>query len=263
MIPMDGEFVVIRHAQSVGDVEKRDEGRADFPLTDTGREQAQLAAVWVADHVPPDVIYASPMRRAAETAEILDAHLRVPLRYRDDLKGRHNGVLAGLTYGEADARYPLPAGGRSLHQAVEGGESAIAFRTRIERFWSRLLAEATPGQRIGIVTHGATITMLFCAFLNLPLQGEVQLKTSDAGIHLWRAAGQARHVLFANREPFSAPATPGGARESLGRCRRCRSGGGNTAAAGRTGSPPARSAEHPAPRPLAWPAPWSHETRSS
>jgi 2,3-bisphosphoglycerate-dependent phosphoglycerate mutase len=40
------EFLILRHGQSQADLEDRYEGRADFPLTELGREQARKAARW-------------------------------------------------------------------------------------------------------------------------------------------------------------------------------------------------------------------------
>jgi 2,3-bisphosphoglycerate-dependent phosphoglycerate mutase len=38
------EFLIVRHGQPQHTVENRHGGRADFPLTDLGREQSQRAA---------------------------------------------------------------------------------------------------------------------------------------------------------------------------------------------------------------------------
>lgn len=65
------EFLILRHRQSLGDLNGRHEGRADFPLTDLGRVQAEAAGRWIATHYPPDTITASPLARAAETAQIV------------------------------------------------------------------------------------------------------------------------------------------------------------------------------------------------
>jgi bisphosphoglycerate-dependent phosphoglycerate mutase len=41
--------------------------------------------------------------------------------------------------------------------------------------------------------------MLFRAFLNLPMDSEVGMKTDNTGIHLWRIAGRGRPTGFLNR----------------------------------------------------------------
>ncbi len=199
------EFLVLGHGQSAGDLEGRHEGRYDTPLTDRGREQARHVAAWIAAQLPPDALYASPLRRAAETAEILSQHVGVSVRYDDDLMEFNNGALAGLPFAEAAERYPEPAGGHKPHMPAPGGECDISFRARAELVWSRLVDEATDGRRIGIVAHGGIISRLYQCFLNLPMQTDVRLVTGDTGIHLWRIESVRRYVLFANRSDHLGP----------------------------------------------------------
>jgi 2,3-bisphosphoglycerate-dependent phosphoglycerate mutase len=199
------EFLVLRHGQSLGDVEGRHEGRADLPLTDLGREQARRAADWIAARVPPDAVMASPLRRAAETAEILGRRLGLPVRFEDDLMEFDNGELAGLPFAEAAARFPRPLEDYKPHERVPGGESNVAFRARIEHVWGRLLDEARPGQRLAIVAHGGTIAMLFRCFLCLPTLTDAYLYTGDTGLHLWRVGPGERSIEFANRQEHLDP----------------------------------------------------------
>lgn len=199
------EFLVLRHGQSMGDLEGRHEGRYDAPLTDRGREQAHLVATWITRHLPPTVLYASPLRRAAETAEILSWQISIPVQYDEGLMEFNNGALAGLTWAEATARYPEPEGGYLPHEPVPNGECDLTFRARAEMVWSRLVSSAAEGQRIGIVAHGGLISRLYQCFLNLPMQTEVRLVTGDTGLHLWRIEGRHRYILFTNRSDHLGP----------------------------------------------------------
>ncbi len=192
------EFLIIRHGQSQADLEDRYEGRADFPLTDLGCAQARQMARWVAEHYPPDVIYASPLIRAAETAQILAAQMHLSVQFEEDLMEWNNGVLAGLLRAEADQKYPPPATPRKPHECVEGGETDIAFRARAEMVWSRLLHQTPENHRVAIVAHGGIINQLFLCFLQMPMQPDLWLGTGDTGIHLWRVRGNTRWVLLGN-----------------------------------------------------------------
>jgi 2,3-bisphosphoglycerate-dependent phosphoglycerate mutase len=71
--------------------------------------------------------------------------------------------------------------------------------------WSRLVSNATEGQRLGIVAHGGIISRLYQCFLNLPMQTDVRLVTGDTGLHLWRIEAMHRYILFANRCDHLAP----------------------------------------------------------
>jgi len=192
------ELLVIRHGQSVADIEGRHEGSADFPLTELGRLQAQAAAEWIATHYPPDAIVASPLCRAAETARCIAGRLDLPVALDDALREKANGVLAGLTFDDARQRCPQPDGGWKDHEAHSGGESRIAFHARVRGYWSRLLAAEPPPGRLAIVTHGGVIQMLLLCFLGLPLDSPVRMGTLDAGIHLWRIDHTERRLVLAN-----------------------------------------------------------------
>lgn len=196
------ELLIARHGQSLADVENRYEGRADFPLTDLGREQAARLASWIRQNYPPDVIVSSPLKRASETAQAIAKETRVDIAYDNDLMELDSGLLAGLLRSEADVKYPRPEGGRKAHEAILGGESLIDFRARAERFWSRLISthdgEDTVSKRILIVSHGGMISMLFRCFLCLPMNDAYALHTGDTCVHLWRIAKGTRSIEFAN-----------------------------------------------------------------
>lgn len=193
------EILVLRHGQSVADIEKRHEGRADFPLTELGREQARLAASWIANNCPPTAIVSSPLKRASETARIVGAACGLIVEFDESLMEFNNGALAGLSFEEADRLYPLPDGGRPPHERVPGGESLLEFRFRAEEVWSRLVAQHAESERLLIVAHGGIISMLFRSFARLPVGIDVWLHTGDTGMHLWRLDGTVRSILFANR----------------------------------------------------------------
>lgn len=62
-------LIVVRHAEPDG-MRGRIYGRLDPPLSPTGRAQAEGVAAWL-QPVPLDAVYASPLRRARETAGFL------------------------------------------------------------------------------------------------------------------------------------------------------------------------------------------------
>lgn len=192
------ELLVIRHGQSEADITKRHEGRADFPLTPLGMRQAEQMAEWVHAHVRPDVIFSSPLKRAARTAEILADKMNLPVIFRDELMEFNNGLLAGLTFEEGSERYPKPDV-KLPHESYYGQETQIAFRARAETILSRLIHENAGIGRIAIVSHGNMINMLFQSFLILPMNCDVSISTADTGIHLWRIEGARRHIGFINR----------------------------------------------------------------
>jgi broad specificity phosphatase PhoE len=103
------QLVLVRHAESQGNVEGRMEGWGSTGLTPLGVAQAQQLGVALAA-LPwyPTHIYCSPLLRATATLTALSDHLPTlpPITLLPDLIEYNAGLLTGLTWAEAQARYP-------------------------------------------------------------------------------------------------------------------------------------------------------------
>jgi|GEM_PF-149281 len=176
-------ILLIRHGQSEADLLQVIEGRADFNLTDLGHTQASQAARWLRDKEAIDFIYASPLRRARQTADYIGSQVDLPISFDDRLMEWDNGQLAGLSHAEADRRFPLGPQGRLPHHTQAGTESFLSFRSRAEHFVSELKEKHQAEDKICIVAHGGSITMLLRALLNLPTQPSFAFALADTSIH--------------------------------------------------------------------------------
>lgn len=191
------DLFLIRHGQSEADLLDVHEGRADFLLTELGQRQAQAMAQWMRNHSPLDRIYASPLKRAAQTAALLADAYGLSITWEDDLMERNNGLLAGMSRKEAAEKYPqkpdLPA-----HLSAYGVESALDFRSRAERMLSRLLYEGREYGAVAAVSHGGMISQLLKCFCRLPLDSDISFHTGDTGIHGLHITPLGRSILFIN-----------------------------------------------------------------
>jgi 2,3-bisphosphoglycerate-dependent phosphoglycerate mutase len=143
----------LRHGESVGNVEDRFQGHADFPLTDKGRLQAQaLAARWQGEGVTFDRCVASPLLRACQTAEIISRKLKIPLELDSDWMEINNGLVAGLTPDQAEQVAPRPDFMTPYTHYGETGESR----------WEVYL----------VVAHGGVLNMALYAILGIPVQAD-------------------------------------------------------------------------------------------
>lgn len=193
------ELLIIRHGQSEADLLEVHEGRADFPLTELGIQQAKLMADYVEKRYPPGVIISSPLKRASGTAQILQQKIGCDLRYEEDLMEFNNGVLAGLPRKEAAIKYPLPKGGRPIHIPIQDGESELEFRYRAERVAQKILYDYQGYERVAIVAHGGLISNFIKALLNQS-NSNVVFPTGDTGIHLFEIREDLRIVRFINKQ---------------------------------------------------------------
>ena len=74
---MQKRLYIVRHGETEYNAKGICQGqKLDVGLTDTGRQQAKIAAAKL-ENFPVGAIYTSPMRRAFETAQIIGHHLHL------------------------------------------------------------------------------------------------------------------------------------------------------------------------------------------
>jgi 2,3-bisphosphoglycerate-dependent phosphoglycerate mutase len=187
------QILLIRHGESEADILNVHEGRADFELTEKGRQQVQRLVQKVKAEFPPDFIWASTLKRARETAETLAEAIQCPIQLEEELMEFNNGVQAGLSFEEAK-KYPEP---KFLHDRFENGESFIEFRMRIEGIFSKIVTENTY-DRIAIVAHGGVINSILRAFFQMPISMDYYFKMGDTGISLIELTDKQKTIHFIN-----------------------------------------------------------------
>lgn len=138
-------FWMMRHGQTVANVEGWASGSVDTPLTELGRQQAANAAPVTSRLSPkPSVIVHSPLSRAKETAQVVNAALGLEMITHQALREIDFGDWAGKPFIHI---YP---------QILEGamppnGESLNVFVARVMTGLAEILAKY---ERPLIVAHG-------------------------------------------------------------------------------------------------------------
>ena len=163
-------LVLIRHAESVANVERRWQGRADYPLTEQGQAQAgQLARALAERHAGGiDALYASPLSRAAQTAAALSSAIALPVRSWEALQEFDVGVFSGLTHADIEQRHPELArdfAGSRDWDRVPGAESLQDRAERARSVLDQLLGGHPGGASVVCVTHGGFMQYLLAAVL--------------------------------------------------------------------------------------------------
>jgi broad specificity phosphatase PhoE len=160
------DFTFLRHGQSIGNAEDRYQGQVDFPLTETGRDQANnLAERWVATGQTFDLVIASPLLRARETAETVCARLQLPLELDELWLERDNGKLAGLTHAEIQAGSFRPTFSTPYDAFGETGEGDWALYLRAGQAIHSILRRP-PGKYL-VVSHGGLLNMVLYSILGI------------------------------------------------------------------------------------------------
>jgi probable phosphoglycerate mutase len=162
-------IILCRHGESEGNRDARFGGHSPTPLTEHGRSQARATGQRLAD-AGVDAVYSSDLPRALETAEIIagvagaSRPLVTPL-----LRERSVGIFTGLTFAEAQARFPDEYQAllrRDPDSCPPGGETYTQCRNRAAEFMERVIAEHL-GQRVLFVSHHLTLFQLVLHILDV------------------------------------------------------------------------------------------------
>ena len=146
---------VTRHGETEYNKERRYAGSTDIPLNGEGIFQAGELAQKLKD-INFDVIITSPLKRAAQTAEIINRERNLTVTVMEAFAERCVGVYEGLTRDEAKKRYPELWMNRVTEQidgAPDGGETLRDVDTRVSAALCGL-REKYPDKKVLLVCHG-------------------------------------------------------------------------------------------------------------
>lgn len=189
-------LVLVRHGEAICNVADVVGGpKGCTGLTAVGREQAaRLADRLARTEELGEVagLYASVLRRAVETAEILAPALIGPggsaLEVSSDcaLCELHPGDADGLTWEEFVARFKAPDWDSDPTTPIApGGESWSSFVVRAAAALERV-AGAHPGRTVVVVTHAGVVEASMLRFLPLdPRVARLGLQTVHASLTEW------------------------------------------------------------------------------
>ena len=190
--------LLLRHARTSWNAERRFQGQADPPLDDVGRSQAYELAPLIAA-IRPDLLVSSDSTRALQTAAVVSELTGLPVRTEPRLRERGLGHWEGLTREEVADRYPDEyadwRAGRDVSR--RGGETRDAVAGR-----ALAAFQDVPDVPIAVlVTHSATAMALTNALLGIPQEvhplgplanchwTELYLESSDRQQAAWRLRG--------------------------------------------------------------------------
>lgn len=154
---------LIRHGLTEWNVSGRFQGRSDIELSREGRRQAQRLARRVEQLGPIDLVVASPLARARQTAEIAFPAYQVELEPR--LLELDFGRFEGNTLAENVALDAWPVWVEDPYgRTAPGGESYSQLRERAVEWYRQLPDDVA---HVVAVTHSGTIQMLLAHVLGV------------------------------------------------------------------------------------------------
>src|SRR6266852_7516958 len=191
---------IVRHGATVLSAEDRFAGATDVALSDEGREQTRRLAERLSDEKIV-AVYASPLGRTVETAQILAAPHKLDVQPRDGLREISHGRWEQMTRHEVEKEFPEEAAEWEKDPytfAPVGGESGLAVTARALPVLMDIVREH-PAGNVLIVSHKATIRLLLSSLLGFdPRRYRDNLDQKPAALNIvdFRDATRARLTLF-------------------------------------------------------------------
>lgn len=192
--------LLVRHGATQLTAEDRFAGEVGVDLSDEGRDQASKLAERLASE-PIQAVYASPLSRTLETAQILAAPHGLPVVDRDGLREISHGRWEGLTRREVEQRYAEEYAAWQTDPftfAPAGGESGVSVLARSLPVLREIVV-AHREQTVLVVSHKATIRLLLSSLLGFDARGyRDRLDQSPACLNVleFRDPVRARLMLF-------------------------------------------------------------------
>ncbi len=158
--PAKNKYFLMRHGESEFNLVNKISSTPNDKnhITEKGRTEAVAAATLLKkDGV--DLIYASDLVRAKETAEIVAKEIGLPIEsiiYAPEIRELNAGTYNGKTWDEYRATFTSVADRFEAEHVTEDGESLLDVRDRATKFIYDL-EKKHAGKKILIVSHGDTI----------------------------------------------------------------------------------------------------------
>lgn len=158
--PKHTDIYMIRHGQTESNVSGLLHGATDVPLNPLGKRQAEQVALRIQEMTDIICLYASPLRRAHDTARAIAARTNLPLHLHPGLAEMNFGLAEGIVISEIAMLYP------DVYQRLNDlddhdvrfpeGESRREFVQRIQSALDDVI-NAHLGERVIVVAHGGVI----------------------------------------------------------------------------------------------------------
>lgn len=144
----------VRHGETEWNAVRRMQGQWNSDLNERGRRQAEVNGKLLAG-LGIQALFASPLDRTRQTAEIIGRHVDLPVVYDERIKEWDCGVWSGQLYDDVAERWPQEWSALladRFHYRGPGCENYPDMMRRAGPFLEEI--QAQPAGAVAIVSHG-------------------------------------------------------------------------------------------------------------
>lgn len=154
-----------RHGQTDWNVQGKTQGRTDIELNEVGIKQAKQTKEEL-KNVDIDLIICSPLKRAKQTAEIINEGRNIQIIFDNQIIERNFGEFEGKKI-KFDEFWDYNA-----HPRYQRAETIQEIISRISNFLDKI-KEEYKDKNVLLVTHGGVSIAINCYFKGIPEDGKL------------------------------------------------------------------------------------------
>jgi probable phosphoglycerate mutase len=178
-------IITIQHTQSEQHINGMIGGNTDWPLTETGKEQAHNIGKNLKNLIKVEkcIIYSSDLLRTKQTAEIINEYFNLEIIYRQELREINMGEAKGKSkdwYNQnCKPKENIPL---AYYRPFPTAETFEELYNRIAPILDEVLSSKY--ENIIIVGHGGGLTMFLFQWLRIPVESmeNIAFEASSGGV---------------------------------------------------------------------------------
>lgn len=203
---------LVRHCQSMGNIEQKFQGQFDADISEAGAKQLELLGLRFRNE-PIDMIYTSPLKRARLTAEAIAKYHTIDVVEEPGFLEMDVGELEDQPLKVLAAQFPETA--KQWDQSPDlcefpGGETMAQVYTRVNGALDKVIV-GNPGKTVVVTTHGGVLRNLYARITYGELLGirksevfgntGVSTLLAEDGVLRWESINDLSHLPEDMRRP--------------------------------------------------------------
>jgi len=191
-------FILVRHGETASNVANTFRGRTNVPLNEIGEAQAHALAARIAQQWQPVALYASPVLRAMQTAQVIGKRCKLTPKPYQGIIDVDFGLWTGLPFEEVKKRWPDELDKWIYHPGettIPGGESIAEMHLRA-RHALKELSVRHASKTVVLVGHTVINRVLIMETLDIPDAHFWYIGQDTCALNLIRAEVNGRYSLL-------------------------------------------------------------------
>ena len=167
------KIIIVRHTETIGNIEKRLTGRTDYEITENGKKLINKLTKEL-ENIKFDAMYASTLERTIKTIKPLSIKNNIAIQCLEDLCEMNFGIYDGWKWEDVNKIQPEIKENQNKINEISGIAKQESTEEVANRMYNCILkiAKENIGKKILICSHGVAIEAFLRKIINLPFKYE-------------------------------------------------------------------------------------------